>query len=54
VTQQTHTNLVHLKQCALAHLLQRTDLPGFLFSSEVDLSIASLPDLSDDVELFYS
>ena len=53
VTQQTHTNLVHLEQCTLAHLLQRTDLSGFLFSGEVDLSVASLPDLSDDVELFY-
>jgi len=53
LTQLTRTNLVHLEQCTLAHLLQRTYFPGFLFSSEIDLSITSLPDLSDDVELFY-
>ena len=51
--QLAHTNLVHLEQCALAHLLQRANFPGFLFASEIDLSVASLPNLSDDMELFY-
>ena len=51
--QLTYTNLVHLEQRAFAHLLQRTDFPSFLFAGEVNLSITSLPNLSDDVKLFY-
>jgi hypothetical protein len=47
------TNLVHLEQCTLAHLLQRTDFPCFLFAGKVDLSVTSLPNLSDNVELIY-
>ena len=45
------TYLVHLEQCPLAHLLERTDLPRIRLACEKDLAIASLADLSNDLEL---
>lgn len=50
-TRLTYTNLVHLEQSTLAHLLQRTNFSGLLFTSKVDLSITSLSNLCDDMEL---
>ena len=48
----TGTNLVHLEQCTLTHLLQRTYFSSFLFAGKVDFSVTPLSNLSDDMELF--
>lgn len=45
------SNLIHLEQRGLHHLLQRADFACLAFTSEVDLAVAALPDLGDDVEL---
>lgn len=52
VTRLARTNLVHLEQRTLAHLLQRTDFSCFLFPSKVDLPVTSLSNLGNDMELF--
>lgn len=44
------TDLVHLGQRALAHLLECADLARVPFSCQVDLAVATLTDLDDDVE----
>jgi hypothetical protein len=44
-------DLVHLCQSSLSHLLERANLPCIDLTSEVDGSVTSLTDLSDDSEL---
>ena len=45
------TDLIHLKERPFAHLLEGAYLAGLLLAGEVDLAVAALSDLSDDVEL---
>ncbi len=44
-------DLVHLRECAFTHLLERAYLVRIGFASEVDGTVAALTDLSDDPEL---
>ena len=45
------THLVHLEQRALLHLLERAHLARVGLAGEVDLAVAALADLGDDLEL---
>ena len=47
----TPTHLVHLEERPLLHLLQRTHLPRVCLACKVDLTISTLADLRDDLEL---
>ena len=51
---QNMLDFIHLCQSTLPHLFQRTDFVGIYLSSEVDGSISTLSDLSDDSELLES
>lgn len=48
---QDMLDFIHLCKCAFSHLFQGTYFPGIDLSREVDGSVASLTDLSNDSEL---
>jgi hypothetical protein len=49
--EKSRAHLVHFCQSTLAELFERAHFSGFLLSCEVHFTVASLTDLSDDVEL---
>jgi hypothetical protein len=51
---QNMLDLIHLCQCSLSHLLESTYFPRINLAGEVDGSITSLTDLSNNPELVYS